>query len=346
MDTLNLQRGKPRIRQTLQQAIGRIDDLLSALHIDDIQVSDYAKEYLTCLIRAKPFVLQTYAHLIELAASPGFEETCIVDYGGGTGLLSLLAKTAGIQEVIYVDINPKSYECARTLGQLSGAAADTYLCGDVDCLAKHLAGKRRSRLAICSFDVIEHIYDIDSFVKQTSSLNAESLSLAMASTANPKNPWVCRKLANCHRQHERWDDPEGYVARRRAIIKEANPQLSENSLDSLAVKTRGLRKEDILKAVERHLKHGEEIHPSPHPTNTCSPDNGNWAERLHDLDHLVALLHESGISAGILPGHWVVYGSFTKRLIKRILNRVIMVLGTNALWAAPYYILKGQRESP
>ena len=37
-------------------------------------------------------------------------DVTLIDYGGGTGFLSILAKSIGIGQVIYIDLNPSSVE--------------------------------------------------------------------------------------------------------------------------------------------------------------------------------------------------------------------------------------------
>jgi hypothetical protein len=46
----------------------------------------------------------------------------------------------------------------------------------------------------------------------------------------------------------------------------------------LAKKTRGLMKDDIEKLVEEYIASGKITYQPDHPTNTCDPYTGNWAD--------------------------------------------------------------------
>jgi Ribosomal protein L11 methylase len=51
----------------------------------------------------------------------------MIDFGGGSGFLSMLAKSIGIGHVIYVDLNPLSVQAAFRLKEYTGTGADLFL---------------------------------------------------------------------------------------------------------------------------------------------------------------------------------------------------------------------------
>jgi hypothetical protein len=67
---------------------------------------------------------------------------------------------------------------------------------------------------------------------------------------------------------------------RREIISDHSAELSDGEVEELAERTRGLYEPDIEKSVESYLQTGRFPEPPDHPTNTCNPKTGNWAEHL------------------------------------------------------------------
>ena len=58
---------------------------------------------------------------------------------------------------------------------------------------------------------------------------------------------------------------------------------------ALAKTTRGLKQEDIIKAIEEFRRSAALPNPAQ-GTNTCNPLNGSWTERIGSLDEYRALL--------------------------------------------------------
>jgi hypothetical protein len=58
--------------------------------------------------------------------------------------------------------------------------------------------RRLSPAGICSFDVIEHIYDIPGFIRKCKLIPGKSLRLVFGSGANESNPVIKHKLQKGH----------------------------------------------------------------------------------------------------------------------------------------------------
>jgi hypothetical protein len=353
-------------RQTLlldvEMAARRLSERLTALHLDGLAVSDSAKMYLRSQLLNLRSVLRTFAYILSSALARNqrsYAQLVLVDHGGGVGLLSLLAKELGIGTVVYNDIWEPWCEDARAIAEAArGAPADSYVKGDMDALLGFLQARRLSCDAFCSLDVIEHIYDIDGFCRQLARLPARSLSVAMATAANPAN-WLIRKqLSKVHRRAEfggrkqdHWGCREDYLVtpylqERATIIKAHAADLSEPQIWELAASTRGLVAKDIVAVVDDFRRSGRISRQPDHPTNTVNPHTGNWAERLHDLPRLRQTLSECGFSVAILPGYYA--NSPSNRLVKRwagaVLNPIITLLGKRGLCVAPFYTVLATRD--
>lgn len=79
--------------------------------------------------------------------------------------MSLLAAELGVGTVIYNDIYDVSCKDIEILSNALGLKPDHIVCGDVDDLVSYLQEKSISINVIVSYDVLEHIYDVDSHLR-------------------------------------------------------------------------------------------------------------------------------------------------------------------------------------
>ena len=96
---------------------------LRDLNIDMLNISDYTKKYLTSKLFSFTTNLQLYSYILSWALAETkvpFNEFVFLDYGGGTGMLSLLAKEIGIDTVIYNDIYDVSCRDAHQIAESVG----------------------------------------------------------------------------------------------------------------------------------------------------------------------------------------------------------------------------------
>ena len=136
-----------------------------------------------------------------------------------------------------------------------------------------------------------------------------------------------------------------YVIVRREIISKHTSSLSDSEVERLVKATRGLIELDIKEVVDEYLKTGTISREPDHPTNTVNPYTGNWAERLHDINHLREILSNEGFKVDILPGYYA--NSKTNHPLKRfagiLLNPLITVLKEKSLVFAPFYVIYGRK---
>lgn len=340
--------------ERLAAAMTRVRDRLSRLDTAGLGLSDYSRAYLEGTLVNGVSKLNLYAYLLYLGLrAPGqeIERSHVVDFGGGNGLLAVMARELGVARVTYTDIDEGSAADARRIAAALGLEADAYLVGETAVLRAHLASTEPA--AVLSYDVIEHVYDVESYLGEVGALATGPLAIVMGSAANGANPRIARSLARHHRlvEHEdrapEWghkerDSPRAYRALRREIIHQAAPSLDAGTIELLADRTRGLADGDIRAAVGEFMADGR-VPPAPdHPTNTCDPATGNWAEHLLEPRELAAALGGHGFRARVLPGFYNPYlGS--KGLIAAVLNEAIARLGRQGLRLAPYYIVAAER---
>lgn len=348
---------RPALRAELEGAAQRLATNLRGLNVADLGISEYQQRYLGDTFRILIDTLQTINYLLGYSLAhkdSSLKDFVLVDHGGGVGLLSLLAREAGVGTVIYNDIYDVSCRDAQTIAKALSLEADAYVHGDIDELLAFLQARGLSVDAIVSNNVIEHIYDIETFMQKLRLLSQDALAVVFASSANAHNPRVVRKVRKMHLEHEYadrskvWghkerDTLKGYLHARREIIAAHDPSLDHEVVEWLAKATRGLTKDDILRCVEEYKSTRSISYRPDHPTNTCDPYTGNWCERLMDTEHLKALLSQEGFDARILCGYYGSSGPVPKRLRKGILNVMLLASRNKSLLLAPYYVVYARK---
>jgi 2-polyprenyl-3-methyl-5-hydroxy-6-metoxy-1,4-benzoquinol methylase len=346
--------------KNVNPAAKRLDKTLSQLDIHSLEITDYSKRYFCDYLSSLTAVIQRYSYVLLLSLEGGknLKEIVFLDYGGGLGIMSMLAKEAGVGTVVYTDIYPKSCKDAKTIAENAGQPADHYVVGDVDDVLRFLKKESLSCDAVASNDVIEHIYDPDCFFTRLPEFSDGSLTISMASGANRLHPLIKRDLtkkqieAEYQDRERNWGNKEtdcyvSYFRCRKDMITEhvqnIGKKMSDEEIEKLARKTRGMMRPDILKAADMYFKTRVLPHDPEHPTNTCDPYTGNWAEHLMNPKDLADVLSSRGFKTKVLPGYYGYSENSIKRIIFSLLDYNIGLLGSGALRIAPFYLIYGRR---
>jgi 2-polyprenyl-3-methyl-5-hydroxy-6-metoxy-1,4-benzoquinol methylase len=332
----------------------RLSERLANLELESLKLSEYNQRYLGSKIAGLKGVLHLYGDLLYLClnnsrVSP--QDFVLVDYGGGSGVMSFLAAEMGIGTVIYTDIYDVSCKDVGILSTALGLTVDHIVCGDVDDLVSYLQRNRISIDAITSNDVLEHIYDVESHFKKLGRFTNRKFRIVYASNANIENPQRVRSVqkmqidAEYKTREKKWghkerDTLQAFLDVRKNMIFAYAPDLSPETVEHLARATRGLMQRDIEKCVDEFRLHGRITYHIDHPTNTCDPYTGNWCEHLMDLQWLKRIVRIAGFSVEIMAGRYAVYGPLSKGSVKKFLKNVILrILGPRGIFLATYYVL-------
>ena len=273
------------------------------IDVNELLITDYNRRYLDEHITNLQYSLQKFGYLILLAiekSSVPLNELVILDYGGGSGMMSLLAKELSVGTVIYNDIYEKSCVDARIIAKTLGIEAEHYIQGDIIDLKKYLNTKKIELDAIVSYDVIEHIYRIDDFFVELIKLQNKPFNIVLGSGANNSNPLIKLLLTYFHIKVEYFgrkkirgfkpiDIAEPYLKVRKEIISQNFPNLTDKRVSCFARATRGLTEPDIIKLLSKHIKDNASLSLLTHLTNTCDPYSGSWAEHLMSKKYLIEL---------------------------------------------------------
>lgn len=242
------------------------------------------------LARKMPNVLaylQVYAFIIGQALPPvPLRAVRLLDYGGGWGLMSLLAKEAGVGSVTYLDHNEGAARAAATIAQAVGLPFDRAIVGD----ERALMG---SFNAIVPSDVIEHVYSPERVFDAIAAVCEPGAKVCHQTGANPHSARMRRQIMRLRREEE-----PRLRALREAVIAGELPSAAAR----LAQATRGLDHADILASVAAYRATGAVPVPD-HPTNTCDL-HGYWYERLINPREVAAKLARTGFEADVISCFW------------------------------------------
>lgn len=332
--------------------ISAFEKKLEPVTVERISPENYCRNYLSHLIQHRKFFLAVYADILnKLAAkiSRPKNELSIIDYGTGNGLLGIFAKFCGFEKVFLNDIDQAFLKASETLAAELGVHVDGFIPGEIADVRSAIPGKKID--AVIGTDVIEHIYDPDHFFGQLHEMNPAMVTI-FSTASNPSNFMKVKSLRKMQLKDELLgSDPsdrllagheahEAFLVIREKIIREAYSALPGKDISRLATLTRGMNKEDIIKAVDRFRLNGRLPVPAA-GTNTCHPLTGSWTERILSLQDYRAVYNRAGFNVEFFNGFYDVYGDGFKIFAKKMLNNLIPVLGRSI---SPYIVIAGSKK--
>lgn len=326
---------------------------LLRLDLDEIEISEYTREYLRSMIEDLDETLGRFSQVIEAglkASNSDIKKLSILEFGGGAGLLSLLAIEAGAIKVVYNDIFLGSCEDVRKLASACRLELADVICGSHIELVEHLNSSNQKIDLILSYDVIEHVYDVSEMFLSFSKLKNLPKSIVFGSGANIRNPFYVKHVRKIQEDvelndrihyagHKDRDSLSSYLSLRKKIISTYRSGLSDSEIDTLAKNSRGLIKADIEKYVDSYCKTGKMEFSPNHPTNTCDPITGNWCEQLIKHKDLLMLASRCFESAAVRKGRYSFTGLTHRSLKRGLMNVASFVSLSMGFTFSPFYIL-------
>ncbi|MDO5655496.1 MAG: class I SAM-dependent methyltransferase [Flavobacteriaceae bacterium] len=338
----------------IRNALNRLESKLSTLEIENLAISDYNKSYLKQYQSNFNFYSGYYFQLLsKLLQNTEFQyDKTFIDYGGGCGILSYLACELGIQQVIYNDLFAQSVKDAQVISKYLNYSISNFVEGDIQDLILFLNKNNIQPDYICSFDVLEHIYNLKDWFTKLRELKGD-WKLVFITSANAANPIINRKLKKLHHiteyqgfeKSKAWkeiDTADSYLEVRKKIISENFSQFNQKELIQLAHATRGLRIDDILKQIEIYIETGKFHYKNPHSTNTCDPFTGNWNEHLIDLNRLSKVITQNGFKFQLHHTQWSMSHHRVINFFKGLLNKIIQFLPSHFSQLSPMYMIEVQ----
>lgn len=329
---------------------------LKELNLISLNISDYNKKYLGDHVKDFQKTAWFLSHIFMLVNEKGksFSDLTILDYGGGSGVLSFFAKELGIGTVIYNDIYDVSCTDVKVISKALNVTIDYIIPGDISNVVAFIKDKKIEVDFVLAHDVIEHIYNVNQWYADLKEILVPQSTVICTSHANKYNPLIRHKLetlqinAEINSQKKQWghkerDSLESFYDIRKLLIKEQAPQLEQNEVADLATATRGLMNMDIKLAVNDYISEGKITVKPSNRKNTCDPNTGNWIEQLIDLNQLSIKLNELGYQNKITAGFYISSkGNFIVKMLKKTANYGIYFLKKNGLYLSPYYVVTSQ----
>ncbi len=316
---------------------------LRSIDYNSLQLSDYNIRYINRMLPVMEYYMDIYYRcLTEGIISTGMDakDITLIDYGGGSGFLSLFAKRLGIGRVIYIDINPLSVETISILKAFIGMGPDEILTGSSDVLADWCLASRIEPQLLLATDLIEHIYNLSDLFGDLNKIN-KKMELIFTTGSNPYNPIVRKRLQRFMQDCESGAIVSpNYYTRRKNFIRQNYPDLTNEQVDAWSNATRGLTYDDILRAI------GMNYLPTPDDKyNTCDPETGNWAERILSIDQYKEMLEPFNYNLYVRKGFYNTHRSNPLvTLVCKCLNMMIRYTGRMGLYISPFIILHGKKR--
>lgn len=330
------------------------ENLLSLIDAGQLDINPYAKRYLTHLFLHKKYYCRIYAQLLNLAVEHcniDKEAICIIDYGCGNGLMGLLAKYCGFGKVYLNDLNGDFLTAAKLLAAGMKIEIDDFIEGDIQEVKEYFTNSTPH--VMVSTDVIEHIYDLDYFYTTVKEINPAMITV-MSTACNPANYFKVKQFKKLQVKDELHggtpDDHslfgetvmEPFIEIRRKIIAGyCKGKLNTAEINTLATVTRGLRKDDIEKAVDKFIAHKVLLPVLSHPTNTCDPITGSWSERLLSFEQYKYIYSNTGFQVKFYDGFYNEYEDTLKSKLLFFVNRLVPLTGFSL---SPFIILTGKSK--
>jgi len=344
-------------RIIFEQAGNHVFHALQSLNIQQLAISDYNKNYLSDYQKRLYYGIETGLYVLAHAlhkSKKEIHELSLVDHGGGTGLISILAVKCGFGCVIYNDIFEPSCKDAQQIAIALNLAAKHYVHGDITVLSSFLKSHKINLNVLLSRNVFEHIYDGREFLKSLTQLPSTNLVLFFATTSNPHNPAVNWYTKRLHKKAEwkgfssRWGKASDQILPlrgvRKKIISEFDSNLNAAELEQLVLASRGLLVQNIQKLITEYRETGKINLQHDLGTNTCDPYTGNWTERLTPTDTIAEWFSQAGFKFELLNGFYDThYQKGWKNLITTSLNTVIQPRGNPGLFFCPFIGLAGTK---
>jgi hypothetical protein len=339
------------------KAAAIIKDKIINLDIDRLNISAYNTRYLKHYQQNLNFYLDSYSQLLLKAVSKldiPVNKAVFLDYGGGSGLLSYLAVAMGFNKVVYNDLYEISVHDVKVISQKLQLTIDEFIVGDIKQVTESLNKTKIHPDLICSFDVLEHIYDLNEWFMQLKGFQ-HAFKLFFITHANGRNPFINRRLKNMQikaelhdrKREEGWKEIDlhtSFLNERKKIIAQHFSQLTEDDINKLATLTRGLKENDMKDEVSYYITHGEMKYNIAHPTNTCDPYTGNWTEKIIDTKSLCSFINSLGFTCNISNSF---YPYSEKRILnvpKYLLNLIIRLMGRTNLFFSPAYTIEVEHK--
>lgn len=322
--------------------------------------NDYPGRYLNHILSHLGYYSSIYKYIIDIArrfSQKPVEELTVLDFGAGNGLLGMFAKHYGFKKVWINDVDEDFLNASKRLAQNTNIRIEGFIKGNEKDILNYFESINSAPDVILGTDVIEHIYDLESFFSAIKKINPDIVHV-FTTASNPYNYWKVKKLRKLQYQDEFVGYPESSVdysfhytgpalsffEQRKKIIAGSFSQLNQDEITELAKRTRGQNKNDILNSVGKYVLTGEMPVGYSDPYWICDPETGSWTERVLPITTYQKIYKENEFSLKVFNGY---YNSFDDKNLKSLAARIInTAIGFNhyiGRYFSPFIVLAGKK---
>lgn len=320
-------------KKTIQEVAQDCCSKLKKVDFTALGLSDYQYNYIDCLMPELAYYYKIYAELTERIIANSNPNNYVVDFGGGHGFLSIFLKQLGFK-VIYCDIIPAWIKTVQLIKTEIGLGPDIIIEGSIEELNLYCQQNQIKVDSLIASDLIEHIYDLDSFFREARLINPQ-IEMAFSTGSNPYNYYNLFKLYKMMKYEE-----ENFNSQKRAIFINENYAILPLQIRKKLTKlTRGYIYKDIIAAIDNYnttKKFPKEIEAF----NTCDPGTGSWDERVLSFKRYQESANNNQFNVEFFKGF---YNTNRKSIITKqiavTLNFLIHLLGKTGVVFSPYIIL-------
>jgi SAM-dependent methyltransferase len=203
---------------------------------------------------------------------------------------------------------------------------------------------------VLSVEAISHYRDVDAFIGEAARVLHPGGVLLVRDGNNARNPKIRRETRALWEEFEtgkpsklgtRHERDGSYRLRREEIIREAFPELSDEVVADLVLRTAFMSRDEIVAAVSDYESGG--ARPASFFTGKdapVDPNSGAVVERLFDPYELADRIRASGFSVRV-AGYWG--GAGGNRLVHAA-NAVLMRTSRLAIATAPAFTIAARRR--
>ena len=314
----------------------QLEQLINSIDFNSLGISEYNIRYIENMKPTLLYFFQMYDYTLQqLIGDKHIDEDWIIDFGGGHGFLSLYLKLKGFR-VIYCDYNPNSTYTIQKISEKIDFGPDLYVTGTTQQLLELVKEKNIVVNYLISTDTIEHVYDLDEMMKDLIQLNP-SIQLIFTTASNPKNFLKSAALRKIMIK----DEKEDFLPKRTQFIQQKFPQFNQEIIHLLAVKSRGLRFQDLEEFVGYYQQSNEFKKSFIDQYNCCDPEFGSWTERILPLKDYINLGKKYNFKTDFKNGFYCsIDKNGFKKIIVNSLNYINLKTKSIGMMFSPFITIK------
>jgi SAM-dependent methyltransferase len=271
-----------------------------------------------------------------------------LDAGCGFGFALVVLRTLGVPDVHGIDSSGPMIRTIRAYLPLLDLQFSEHIQVQHGTVSSLPYENEMFDFAI-SIEAISHYRDISAFIGEVHRVLRKGGVLLIRDGNNFLNPRVRRQTRALWDEFEtgrpsalgRRHAPGGcYRLRREEIIREAFPDLSEDAVTDLVLRTAFMNRDQIIIAIRAYREGG--IEPASFYDGRDAPVDPNSdavIERLFDPYELAGQLRVAGFSARV-AGHW---GGASGRPVIRVANSVLGRASRVTIYTAPSFTIAARK---